>query len=883
MCIRDSLTSLLGQNQRQREVLAGTPQDEWGQAKAKLEQAELEEGAKSLGFKQTASNEVELAQLRAMGLGDHFVGTHTQVDNFDRDINNRSTNPFSDSWEQGWIGVTESSYGILNLLGEQIGSEALADIGTDGVERARARIGEFGLTTLDYKEVTSAQGWDKASKAFEYLGNNLALSLPYMGATVAGSVLAPITGGASLALPVGLYTGQVWNEMEGDNKNATIAIAAGIAQATLDRVGLKGIVSTTGTPKKMFNDAVKELTKQGMTKEVAEQTVAQASRREIANLVGVARDVAKQQIAAKQVFKDLSQRIGTAGATEAGTEALQEAIGYTAAHYTGEGFDFHELNERIIAGAVAGGALGGGFALPGAAYNTGAWTDVAYRLDEADNTTASEAGQWAEWEKQNFGRIQSIEEIVAEQHAKPQTAGLSFNDRVEAHESSQRKKTAMDRFTEKALNVSQLWQGATRNIFTPDLKNKSRAARKLADMFGGGLQKTFSGSSFENAKHHQVAIYKNMIDIPENVYRTMTGGARLIGPKKRAEVSKGIYRQLNAAVDKDGNFDPSKITGPHADVIRRLGNQMKTLADKMHADQKQFNPELGYIDNYLFKYKSLNKNAVAKNRAAFQQKLQDNFNFSPGEARQLIETILDDPNVADIDEAFSVVKGGIVPGTHRKRSLGLSEKEDFQEFMEQDVFANMSQAAKSAARYTAHRKYIGQNAETVNKLLDEMQQEGVAPEEVNRVAARMKNYLDAESGNYKRPTSDLGKAAQRLQKNFMMLTTLAGLPLATISSLVEAALVHKGLTTDQVFGKNGSLKSMGVEFAKNMWQATGQGIDLAVKNAESRPYTPAQEQLRNLGFYDWDVGAATVTGVTETNQLSQRAYEIFFKATGLTG
>ena len=186
----------------------------------------------------------------------------------------------------------------------------------------------------------------------------------------------------------------------------------------------------------------------------------------------------------------------------------------------------------------------------------------------------------------------------------------------------------------------------------------------------------------------------------------------------------------------------------HADVIRRLGNQMKTLADKMHADQKQFNPELGYIDNYPFKYKSLNKNAVAKNRAAFQQKLQDNFDFSPGEARQLIETILDDPNVADIDEAFSVVKGGIVPGTHRKRSLGLSEKEDFQEFMEQDVFANMSQAAKSAARYTAHRKYIGQNAETINKLLDEMQAEGVAPEEVNRVAARMQNYLDAESGNY---------------------------------------------------------------------------------------------------------------------------------------
>ena len=72
----------------------------------------------------------------------------------------------------------------------------------------------------------------------------------------------------------------------------------------------------------------------------------------------------------------------------------------------------------------------------------------------------------------------------------------------------------------------------------------------------------------------------------------------------------------------------------------------------MHADQAKHNKDLGYIKNYLFKYKSLNKDAVAKNRAKFQQKLQETYNMDPGSARELIEKILDDPNVADVDEAF---------------------------------------------------------------------------------------------------------------------------------------------------------------------------------------------------------------------------------------
>ena len=874
---RQQNVALLGEAERRKEKLQGTQQDAWSLAEEKLRQAELEEGAKSLGFKQQANNEKELAQLRQAGLGDRYVSTSTMVDNPGVDINNRSTNPFSDSWDQGWMSVTESSYGILNMLGEQVGSEALADIGEDGVERARSRMSEFGTTVLDYKDV------DSIGSAWEYLGNNLALSLPYMAATVVGTAAAPATAGVSLTLPVSLYTGQVWNEMEGENKNAAVAIGAGVAQATLDRLGLKGIISTTGSPKKMMKDAVNQLVRNGMTKEAAEQTVVNASRREIAGLVGTVKDIAKQQIQAKQVFKDLSSRFGVASAGEAGTEALQEAIGYTAAHHTGEGFDFNELNERMIAGAVAGGALGGSFSVPGAAYNTGAWADLAYRLEDADQSKASLGEAYATEEKNNFGRVASIEELAADARARSLVSpGLTLDERAEAHKDTQQKKSAMDRFTEKALNVSALWQGATRNIFTPDLQARSRSARILADMFGGNLQRIFHGSNFENTKFHNVSRYKNMVPEPKQFFQTFTGKGNP-NSALRGEASAEIYTALNAAVDREGNFNPDLIPdGPKKPMLIDLGNKLKKLGDEMHRDQAKYSPELGYLKNYLFKHKAVSKAAVQKNKSKFINALTQHYNMPRGEAIQVADNIINNDQITDVDEAFSVVKGGIVPGSHRKRTLALSENPEFQDFVEQDLFANVSSAAKSAARFAAHRQFIGQNGGVVSKLLDDMRTEGVSETEVNKVAARVKDYLDAESGNYQRPTSELGKNAIALQKNFMLFTTLAGLPLATISSLVESALVHKALTVDQIFGKEGSLAKMGTELANTVWKG-GEQIATAGIAKTRDTETPGQEILKRLGFYEWDVGAATVTGVSETNPAQQVLYEKFFKYSGLTG
>ena len=881
----DSLTSELGQLEREQKTLVGdTTEDDWDKARKLLNEAMHQEGAKQLGFKQTAIDEAKLASLKAAGVGHFYNSDNVQVRSYDRSIDNKSLNPFSDSWEQGWIGVKEASYGVLNMLGETTGSETLANVGSAGVERARTQIRDYGSTITDWKEIKDV------GSAFDYITNNAALSLPYMAITIAGTAAAPVTGGISLAAPASVYAGQTWNEMEGE-KNAGIAIASGITQAALDRIGLgflfkKGVGSTG-----LLNKAVDKLVAQGMTKDAAKKKVFEATRKEMAGFVGDVATVAKSQLTAKEVFKDMAKRGLIAGGGEAVTEGLQEATGYTAATLgSDKTFDFNELNDRVLAGVIAGGALGKTFSLPGSIYNAGAWADVAFRQAPADIAKLSRAGKHAEYEVKNHGRVKSVQELNEETRSKVKTAGPnavpSFQERIDSHKESKKGRSVSDQIFDAAVAIPSLWRGATRNIFTTGILDQSRAARVLADMFGGQLQKTFSGSSYENTKHHKVSTYKNMISQPSTIFSAFNNGKRA-NRFKRGEISEQIYTKLRRAIDPNTKkFNPDLIpnSDPHKQTLIDLQAELARLGDKLHNDQKKFNPKLGYLDNYLLRYKAFNKKAIVNNKIGFIQALRDEFpNMNETEATKVYNAITNSSEINDLSDALDATQAARYPGSHKKRTLDLAEKDRFNEFMEKDIFANASSAAKSAARFTAQQEFLGNNNENIAQLLQEMQAEGVDPAIVNKVAAQLNDYFLAESGNYKRPKSEAGQNAQKIQRNFMLVTTLAGLPLATISSFVEAALSFRGLTMGQIFGKGNALENMGKELGTTLWKGMGEVTTLYTRRETMPAATKGKETIQNLGYYEWDVGAATVTGATEINPWQQQIYENYFKWTGLQG
>ena len=835
----------------------------------------------------------------------------TDFQRTDRDESGAALNPYSTAWNTGMVGVTDAAWGMVSLLGETLGIESMYGSGEAGVRRARARIADQGSIITSYQDV------DSFGDAVDFVANNTLLSIPYMGITAAAAVTAPVTGGVSLLAPVSIYTGQTWNEMgdqiKGTDKerSAAVAIGSGVAQAALDRLGLAGITGQGG--KELYKRGVQALIdKRGMTKELAEATMAQATKREMLSFLGDVGTEARKQLNSRHLAVDLLKRMRTGALTEATTEGLQEAIAGIGADIGSDtAIDWNDIQDRAINGMVAGGVLGASFSVPGAAMDAGQFANIAWGLEPEDAKSTAAATRYAREERdreyqrlfteaRNMGMSRIDAESYAESRAVVPTIEESLQairqendplesveDQAKRHEEAKKQRSVSEVITQTMANIPALWRGQVNNIFTEELLRKSRTARLMKDMFGGSLQRVFGGSDFENSKHHKMTMYKAMLqEDPENIYTALNNGKKA-SDDDRARISKEIYDLLqdpNVFNPRTGAFNPDGLPdGPRKQHIVMLVDNLKTLSDKMYDDQRTYNNDLGYISNYLLKYKAINKKAVYKNRSKFIQALKDTYRMSEEEAVNLTDQILNTD--MDLDEAFTVIRGGPRPTSHKRRSLGLSEKAAFKEFFEEDIFTNVSTAAKSASRYVTNQEYVGQNGKHIAKMLQQMRREGLSQEEVDKIAFQMQNYLDSESGNYKRATSEFGKAFQNVQKSFMLFTMFAGLPLSTLSSFVEVALGMRGLTRDQIYGKDGGLSQLGKEAATMLKDGMTEIANApGVGKGKVRTFSSKGKQvLRKLGFYEWDVGAATTTGVLETHSFHQKMAENYFKWIGLQG
>ena len=828
-----------------------------------------------------------------------------------QDESGNSLNPYSTAWNTGMIGVTDAAWGMVSLLGDTLGLEGVKGSGEAGVRRARARIADQGQILTSYQDV------DSFGDAVDFVVNNTLLSIPYMGITAAATVTAPITGGVSLLAPVSIYTGQTWNEM-GDQirhtdkeRSAAVAIASGVAQAALDRLGLAGITGAGG--KELYKKGVQALIDQrGMSKQLAEATMAQATKREMATLLGDVGDVAREQLKAKHLTTDILKRMRTGALTEATTEGLQEAIAGIGADIGSDtAIDWNDIQSRAINGMVAGGTLGASFSVPGAVMDAGQWANIAWGVEPEDARVTAAATKYAREERdrqvkrlytearqqgmtaqeateyaQSRAVVPTVEESLKIVRESPEALELT-EDKAKRHEERKKSRSIGESISNAMSNIPALWRGQVNHIFSEELLRKSRTARLMKDAFGGSLSRVFGGSDMENAKHHRMTMYKAMLqDDPENIYTALNNGKKT-SDKDKARISKEIYDLLNdpnVFNPRTGAFNPDGLPdGPRKQHIVMLIDRMQQLSDKLYDDQVQYNPQLGFIKNYLLRYKALNKKAVYKNRNKFINALQSEYKMSVADATALTDQILNTD--MDLEDAFTVIRGGPQPTSHKRRSLNLSEKEQFKEFFEEDMFVNISTAAKSASRYVTNQEYVGKNGEHVAKMLENMRREGVSEEEVDKVAYQMQNYLDSESGNYKRATSEFGKKFQEIQKSFMLFTMFAGLPLSTVSSFVEVALGMRGLTRDQIYGKNGGLSNLGKELAEMLKGGMTEIANIPpVGKGKIRTFeSKGKRILRKLGFYEWDVGAATTTGVLETHSFHQKMAENYFKWIGLQG
>lgn len=926
---------------------------EFAKAGKLIKDAMKDEGFSTSNFKTIALNEAQ----RAAGMDTPgLFADDVAVRRSDRTLDNRNLNPFDTPWDASAKSVIQNAYGFVSMAATKFGNEELKQWAETGIYAKDVELESTPSMLLDYKDV---KGF---SDAVDFIGNNIVMSLPYMGLLVGSALTAGATGGASLAVMPSIYAGQVWNEQPEDSKNAGIAVGAGVLMSAIDRLGLKGALggsfkslkSGSLTTKKLYEKAVEEQAKKLVAKDGVEKVAAEAMAKELVNnatkleigqISKEVVDVMSQQLKSKDMVMKVLKRVGQGTMFEGTTEALQESIGYVAANLDGGVIDFTELGDRALGAAIAGGAVGGPLASGGAAIDIAKWADVAWRQAPAMERDKIEAQRYAEQEEKERGYVRSIQQIstdarkeieseneegynellaIEEEYEKAEElykSGMVDIYKLRELEKKHKAKseeltekyninTRYDRYAEKrkamstkdkafdALNrIPELWRNSINSILPKELQAKSPIARELADMFGGNRNRVFSGSNFESRKHNIVSKYKSTFDDVNEEWAKLNGGTRPNDTRK-VELSKELYSIILKASDpKTGDFNPDLVpeNTPNREIVVRLGERMQTLANDMHDDQKRFNKKLGRVGNYLAKFKVLDKNAVADNPERFTELLITEYNMDPKRANDITDAIINNNEVATIEEAleaeqegdFVSTKGGFKPSSHNARTLGLSENKKFQDFMEQDIFANISYAAKAAARYQANQEFVGFNGSVIGKKLEEAINNGeITQDEADRIAYGLRNYLDAESGNYKRPKTESGKKLQSLQRNIIFITTIAGLPLAVISSIVELALTMNALNKDQIFGKDGrkgGLKQMGQELANMLWQGSQEVFSTVTAVDVAKRRSAAQKRLRDLGFYDWDVGAATKTGVTETSALKQKFIQGFFKANGLQG
>ena len=934
--------------------------EEYDIARDAITKAIQDETRYELEFKEQAVDEIQLAYG-----GGYYAPGNVMYRDPSRTLDNKATSPFATAWDSGLWGAVEGLYGAVEMLGETTGWNWAEQIGEAGVARQRAYLAKQPEFINTYKDI---DGFFGSNGFLQYVANMGAISLPYMAVTMAGMAAAPFTKGTSLIAPVSLYAGNIWNEQPEDAKSATAAVTGGVIQTALDRLGvqliLKNLTGSAGMlTKESKDEIIKAISKQKkVTAPIAEQMLLQSSRKAIAEFSTDAAMFAKQQITARNVARSMTKKLGLGAVGEGSTEAMQEVVGYTAAHVK-NGFRDWDANvfvDRLIDGTIAGASLGGAFSAPGSIYDYGMWYDAAHRKSMSTGQHTSKMGALAEQDRaaRKDGRQHNVQEendvieteikerdalikqlkaklantrvaktrkAIEKRLSELERSTFDINDRSEAHKEELKKRGAPQWFQDMWKGIPGLWRGITRHASPEDLQLRSKTLSLWADGIDANLQRRTSGETYEDRKHHEISKVNQFFGDPTSILASfnMTDSRA-----SRQKFSKMFYlvfshayqnaRKRGAKADGDGSIidwkkdlrknavpvfkdrkatkeeitelrDAIAVLGQNPNALSAFSKKLDRTSNRLHEMQSKHNPKLGYLNHYLSRSKTFDKAAIAADKGKFESLLIQHYDFTPVKAKETADAILNQSGVNTIWDvgdvgSFSVTsKARFTPTNHRERTLGLAENPAFAEFMEGDIFTNVSNNSKSAIRYTVLEEFIGADNRKINlrlakierELLDSGMTAKEASDATNKYAYDMKNYFDAESGNYKR---NMSPAMVWAQKNLLFVTMITSLPFATISNLVELGTSLRGLRNDQIWGKKGSLNALARSFVEEIhntarrFYGTMTGTVMPHKR-DTEGYRRAQE----LGYMNWEVGAAHTTGVSETGVTRQRIIDIYFK------
>ena len=945
-----------------------------------IKAASLESTGGEIIAKKRALNEAEYSLMP-----DFY--TDVVIRNNNATYENRAIHPFSQSWDSALTMVGNAFKQVGVMAADITGFEEAEASLLGSIDYSRQQLADKPKVRLDYRDVD----WTDLGEIGEFVGANLATSIPFMGVTIASLLAAPFTYGGSLSVPVAMYSGMILDEMPGkqDQKNYGVAIVGGGIASALDVFGVKGaaglikpsqfitkegkeqairmVMQSTGPARaravEMLGDKAGDALRVGLTREQAALALQKMTKRQIVSYANDVAEFAGTQLAKGAVVKRLASRITQGAAFEGSTEMLQELTMYTAAVIGSEKtWDFDELQHRMTNAVIAGGLMGAGFATPGGVWEAGAWRDATVAMSKYDGRFDDAADTFrSEVKDPDTGRVADLNEIIEEEWAdttRPKSApkpkkpksdmdeydqmqqtdvdaeeveDVKFTDRADAGQETYDEKPSIDSLKDGLMDPAFTLRDARDTVFTIERLQKSKTLRRLYDMLGGKANKVHHGIDFHSDKMLNFESFERLIPEVRALYAAFKLDGKRSGAKREA-LSALVYDFYNVHIkpitEKEGN-NQTWITGDSVIAMVDWDNlskpefqensaALKDLIDRLYqVDRKMYEgvtlaqatanvPPIGDLQDHIFRSKSFLKSAISANKEKFINLLMAEKGLTVEEANGVTNTILDNPEINTLDEAFDLTKGGITPKTHKRRSLDIADNKAFSEFFENNLFDNLENSMKSAARYMTMTRFVGPNSSLLTSMFDKIQREFTegledgsadqlsAEADVNDIARLTRDLINADSGNYKRIESDVLRGTQKALTLTGVLTMLG---LAAPMSIVEFALTPVGVdvkTLNKNVGSLGMILGREIfEYFAEVGRLTGvapqrSSFETKIKSRNKKDtdvrfveYNDPAGLNRRVGYGDARTGQAQLTGVTEFNKFTKNLMDAFFKVIGL--
>jgi len=789
--------ALFGRLERKKRELAGESTELDNKV---YEIQNLIRSREKLTPKLLAIDEAQLEANKDLGI---FSRTGVQYRSSDRELTNEASSYARSALALAGTGLQEGMWGIWDLTADAFGSED--NLGQRNLNRLKIEAQEMpsmqGLNAFDEEGNWTLEG---IGGYYNYIIGNSIISAPYMGISIASALAAGPTMGASLSVPALLYAGQTYAGQ--DQQNIPVALVSGAVQGALDIIGIKGgtrLAAGLLAKGETKDAAIKEIAdaKFKGNVEEAKKFIASATAKELGKVSKFMKDQLADSFKSKYIAANVAGATVRSGAAESITEALQEAVGYAGQNWDKLGNltseDYNELQNIMLNSAVAGGVLGATYGAAGQASQALNIADYLHGQSKANVASASNDYKYQQELIQNNQSI-DIESIISESESSDSDLQSIIDN------SSVDNKGIRDKVFESVGNV---FRGSLTvgdfQFYNNKYGSKGVNTRKALALAGGN--KVYFGDGLET---HQQLVTSNMAKFtgtdaevlnifpsaknldeinkimqdPE-VNSVLNKLTEIKDRSKRGSI-KQVYRERNISFPAKYSLNEEAIL----DYADRLDQ-----ADTLRANYLEQPKTIGFSRNT----KNLNKNKIREDREGFTNALQKELGFSARRANNVYRDLIELPEVQsaeDFGDSFLDLDYTSEEKLKVKNIMGLRA---FENYFEQDMFANTQINNSRTGSLAANKNYLGQNGSRPAFFIKKAIAAGeLSPNEGAEIAEAFRALMGRRAGTENRVENEYLLTAQ----NFMTTaTTINSLTLAPVSGLLEVALATKTMSVKDIF------------------------------------------------------------------------------------